>query len=93
MRQDLEEMTMSSEIAKLEQAWLQAEALAEKAKHDARQARVAGTRKVSNGNGSTVALILDPTDELDRRHADAERRASELFDRLWTAKELRSADA
>jgi hypothetical protein len=89
----VEETTMSSEIAKLEQAWLQAEALAETTKLAAREARVAGTRRVSNGNGTSVALILESTDELDKRHADAERRASELFDRLWTAKELRSANA
>lgn len=80
---------MSTEIAKLEQAWLQAEAVADQAKQQARAAKAAaeGKRKVANGSGGTMTLLLDTQVELDARHAAAERKASELFDRLWKAKE------
>jgi len=80
---------MSTEIAKLEQAWLQAEALADQVKQQVREAKAVaeGRRKFANGNGGAITVMIGDADELDARHAAAERKASELFDRLWKAKE------
>jgi hypothetical protein len=81
---------MSTDISKLEQAWLQAEALADKARLEAEEARKVAERKkkVASAEGGEITVLLSTMEQLNERHAAAERRASELFDRLWTAKEL-----
>ena len=81
---------MSTDISKLEQAWLQAEALADKARLEAQEAKQNAERKkrVANGDGREVTVLISTIEQLAARHEDAERRASELFDRLWKAKEL-----
>ena len=81
---------MSTDISKLEQAWLQAEALADKARLEATEARQRAERTGmgATADGREVTVLISAVEELAAQHEAAERRASELFDRLWKAREL-----
>ena len=78
---------MSLNIAQLEQFWLQAEAMADEAKRDAKQ--VAEELQRQNGkvvDASQVKILLVTADQAKSRQAEAERKASAAFDLLWQAK-------
>ena len=72
---------MAMSIAQLEQDWLAAEALADQIKAQTKQLRETGEIEVSMGN----------VDELAAKRDEAERAASEAFDRLWSAREQQVA--
>ena len=77
---------MSLNIAQLEQFWLQAEAMADEAKRDAKQ--VAEELQRQNGkvvDASQVKILLVTADQAKSRQAEAERKASAAFDLLWQA--------
>lgn len=78
---------MSLNIAQLEQSWLQAEAIADEAKREARQ--VAEELQRQNGkvvDASQVKILLTTAELAKSRQAEAERKASAAFDLLWQAK-------
>ncbi|MEM9355143.1 MAG: hypothetical protein AAGB04_02930 [Pseudomonadota bacterium] len=72
---------MATNISQLEQDWLAAEAMADEIKAKARQLR---------GNGEIDVSIGD-VEELKAKQNEAERAASEAFDRLWSAREQQVA--
>ncbi len=72
---------MATNISQLEQDWLAAEAMADEIKARARQLRSDGEIEVSIGE----------VEELNAKHNEAERAASEAFDRLWSAREQQVA--
>jgi hypothetical protein len=78
---------MSIDLVHLEQSWLQAEALADVAK---REAKVA-VDELQRQNGkivdaAQVKILLHTADQARARQAEAERSASAAFDLLWQAK-------
>jgi hypothetical protein len=78
---------MSLNIAQLEQSWLQAEALADEAKREARQV----TDELQRHNGKVVdatqvKILMVTAEQARSRQAEAERKASAAFDLLWQAK-------
>ncbi|MEM7747273.1 MAG: hypothetical protein AAF346_03410 [Pseudomonadota bacterium] len=72
---------MATNISQLEQDWLAAEAMADEIKAQARQLRGSGEIEVSIGE----------VEELNAKQNEAERAASEAFDRLWSAREQQVA--
>jgi hypothetical protein len=77
---------MSTKVQQLEQAWLMAEAIADQARHEALQADEAVKNQTTAVAGGTeVTVLLSTAEELHARHEQAERTASEAFDRLWQA--------
>ena len=78
---------MSINIAQLEQAWLQAETMADVAKREAMRAsselQVRNTKVV---DATEVKILLTTVEQAKVRQADAERKASAAFDLLWQAK-------
>lgn len=78
---------MSLNIAHLEQSWLQAEAMADEAKREAKQVSEELHRQNGKVVDATQVKILMVTAEQARsRQAEAERKASAAFDLLWQAK-------
>lgn len=78
---------MSLNIVQLEQTWLQAEAMADEAKREARL--VAEELQRQNGkvvDASQVKILLTTAEQAKSRQAEAERKASAAFDLLWQAK-------
>lgn len=78
---------MSLNIAQLEQTWLQAEAVADEAKREARQ--VAEELQRQNGkivDASHVKILMVTAEQARSRQAEAEKKASAAFDVLWQAK-------
>lgn len=78
---------MSLNIAQLEQTWLQAEAMADEAKREAKL--VAEELQRQNGkvvDASQVKILLVTAEQAKSRQAEAERKASAAFDLLWQAK-------
>ena len=78
---------MSINIAHLEQSWLQAEALADKAKREVMI--VAEELQRNNGkvvDAAQVKILLSTADQARARQAEADRTASAAFDLLWQAK-------
>jgi hypothetical protein len=78
---------MSLNIVQLEQFWLQAEALADEAKREAKQV----TEELQRENGkvvdaSQVKILMVTADQARNRQVEAERKASAAFDLLWQAK-------
>ena len=78
---------MSINIAQLEQAWLQAETIADAAKREATRAsdqlQVRNAKVVDAGE---IRILLTTVEQAKVHQADAERRASAAFDLLWQAK-------
>jgi hypothetical protein len=78
---------MSINIAQLEQAWLQAETMADVAKREA--LRASDELQVRNAkvvDAAEVKILMSTVEQARSRQADAERRASAAFDLLWQAK-------
>ena len=78
---------MSLNIAQLEQTWLQAEAMADEAKREAKQV----TEELQRQNGKVVdagqvKILMVTAEQAKTRQAEAERKASAAFDLLWQAK-------
>jgi len=78
---------MSINIAHLEQSWLQAEALADEAKREAKQA----SEDLQRYNGKVVdagqvRILMHTVEQARARQLEAERTASAAFDLLWQAK-------
>lgn len=85
---------MSMEIAQLEQAWLQAEAIADEAKREA--ARVndeLANRNRQVADMAEVKILLGSVEQAKARRDEADRVASAAFDRFWSAKDARSLHA
>ena len=78
---------MSTEIAQLERAWLQAEAAADALKHEASKAsaELARVRQTPGANGKDFSVLVATIEQLKTRQEEAERTASAAFDRYWTA--------
>ena len=72
---------MATNISKLDQDWLAAEAMADEIKAQAKQLRHDGEPEVS----------ISDVEALNAKHLEAERAASEAFDRLWSAREQQVA--
>jgi hypothetical protein len=78
---------MSSEISMLEQAWLQAETIADKARYEAMALDEVLEAKRTAVKDETEILVLTTTVEKAKaKHKRAEQMAAETFDRLWQAK-------
>ncbi len=78
---------MSTEIAQLEQAWLQAETAADALKHKALKAsaELARMRQAPGENGKDFSVLVATVEQLEARQQEAERTASAAFDRYWMA--------
>ena len=78
---------MSTDIAQLEQAWLQAETAADALKNEALKAsaELARMRKAAAGNGKDLSTLVATIEQLKARQEEAERTASAAFDRYWVA--------
>ena len=78
---------MSMEIAQLEQAWLQAETMADQAKRDAmRASEELQVRNAKVVDAAEVKILMVTAEQARSRQAEAERKASAAFDLLWQAK-------
>lgn len=78
---------MSLNIAQLEQSWLQAEALADKAKREV----MIVTEELQRNNGrvvdaAQVKILMYTAEQAKVRQVEAEKSASAAFDLLWQAK-------
>ena len=79
---------MDGDIGRLEQAWIEAETRADHIRELALEAeRIAEELKSTKDRaGNEVTVLLTKAEQLHARHQQAERSASEAFDRLWHAK-------
>jgi hypothetical protein len=79
---------MASDVERLEQAWIEAETTADHIRELAREAeRIADElKRTTDRNGNDVTVLLSKAEHLHARHQQAEKSASEAFDRLWQAK-------
>ena len=78
---------MSTNIAQLEQAWLQAETLADAAKREAmRASEELQVRNSKVVDATEVKVLLITAEQAKSRQAELERKASAAFDLLWQAK-------
>jgi len=77
---------MSTEIALLERAWLEAETAADALKLEASKAsaELAHMRQTA-GAGTDLSALVAMVEQLKARHAEAERAVSAAFDRYWAA--------
>jgi hypothetical protein len=85
---------MLMEVTQLEQAWLQAEAIADEAKKEAERASHA--LHVKNGkvcDATEVKVLLTHAQQAKQRQEEAEQRANAAFDRFWQAKDQRQVHA
>ena len=79
---------MSINIAQLEQSWLQAEAVADVAKREVKQA-TDDLQRNNDGkvvDAAQVKILMFTAEQARNRQADAERTASAAFDLLWQVK-------
>lgn len=78
---------MSTEIALLEQAWLEAETAADALKLEAAKAsaELARMRQSAGANGADLSALVAMVEQLKGRQEEAERAASAAFDRYWAA--------
>ncbi len=78
---------MSSDVAQLEQAWLQAETAADALKQEALKAHaeLARMQQALGRNGNDLSVLVASVEQLKARQEEAERAASAAFDRYWTA--------
>jgi phage shock protein A len=83
----VEEAEMSSDVAQLEQAWLQAETAADALKQEALKAHaeLARMQQTLGGDGNDVSVLVASIEQLKARQEEAERTASAAFDRYWMA--------
>ncbi|MBU2533452.1 MAG: hypothetical protein KKB37_11975 [Alphaproteobacteria bacterium] len=81
-------MTTETYIADLEKDWLAAESLADELKQEAERidAELRGHGSEGHNGNSDVKILLSKSEDVQARHAEADRVASEAFDRLWTAR-------
>ena len=78
---------MSVNIAQLEQAWIQAETIADRAKREASVAwDEVQRRNAKIVDATEMKILLVTAEQLKVRQADAEKKASAAFDLLWQAK-------
>jgi len=78
---------MSINIAQLEQAWLQAETLADAAKREAAEANTELQRRNAKVvDAAEVKILMTTIEQAKQRQVEAERKASAAFDLLWQAK-------
>lgn len=78
---------MSIDIAQLEQAWLQAETMADLAKREAMSASDELQRRNTKVvDAAEVKILMITADQARARQVEAERKASAAFDLLWQAK-------
>lgn len=85
---------MRLEVAQLEQAWLQAEAIADEAKKEAERAKLALHKH--NGkvvDASAVRVLLTTVEQAKQRQEEAEQVASAAFDKFWQARDQRQVNA
>jgi enoyl reductase-like protein len=76
-------------IADLEKNWLQAESMADELKQQAERIDDE-LRKSDNGN---LKVLINQSEELQAKHAAADKAASEAFDKLWQAQSGGGSDA
>ena len=78
---------MSSEISMLEQAWLQAETIADKARYEAMALdEVLEAKRRAVKDESEILVLTTNVEKAKAKHKRAEQMAAETFDRLWQAK-------
>ena len=79
---------MSVNIVQLEQAWLQAEAIADrgKARGIGGMGRGSAPATARSSTPPQMKILLVTAEQLKVRQADAEKKASAAFDLLWQAK-------
>jgi hypothetical protein len=85
---------MSMTLVQLEQAWLQAEAIADEARREAE--RMSGELAERNRQVADMAemkILLGSVEQAKARRDEADRVASAAFDRFWSAKDTRSLHA
>ena len=74
-------------IADLEKNWLQAESMADELKQEAERID-AELRKSDNGN---LKVLINQSEDVQARHAAADKAASDAFDKLWQAQSVGDA--
>jgi 1,6-anhydro-N-acetylmuramate kinase len=78
---------MSVDIRELEKAWLEAETVADEAKRAARQYDDELKKRNSKAkDGGEVKILITSLEEAKARQEQAERSASDAFEKLWQAK-------
>ena len=75
-------MATTTQLTELERNWLEAESVADELKHEAARIRTNAKR----GNGEDVTVLIKQAEDLEARHANAERAARDAFDRFWQAR-------
>lgn len=73
-------------IADLEKSWLEAETMADELKHEAE--RIDAELRASDND--KLKVLINQSEELQAKHAAADKAASEAFDRLWQAQDAGS---
>lgn len=78
---------MSMDLTQLEQAWLKAETAADALKHEALKAsaELAKIRQARGEGGKELSVLIATVEQLRARQEEAERTASDAFDRYWMA--------
>jgi hypothetical protein len=74
---------MTAQISELEKAWLEAETIADEARH---AAEVYEAKRSQARSDDEIKLLAANVEQARARFARAEQMAAETFDRLWEAK-------
>lgn len=77
-------MATETYIADLEKNWLQAESMADELKQEAERIDA----ELRAGGNDDVKILINQSEEIQARHAAADKAASEAFDRLWQARDV-----
>lgn len=85
---------MSIDIRELEKAWLEAETQADEAKRAARQYDdEIKKRNARTKDGGEIKILVSSLEEAKAKQEQAERSASDAFDKLWQAKSVGNGSA
>jgi hypothetical protein len=82
----MEDGEMDREISRLEQAWLEAETMADEARIRVQEASRQFEVVRKQAASEDLTILLSTVESAKARHEAAEQMACDLFDRLWQAK-------
>ena len=83
---------MAQNLTQLEQDWLAAESMADRLKDEARRIDAeleqrAGHDVQASKDNVEITVLLTKVEDLHAKHEQADRAASEAFDRFWMARD------
>lgn len=85
---------MSIDIGELEKAWLEAETMADEAKRAAKKYdEELKKRNARTKDGGEIKVLVSSLEEAKAKQEQAERSASDAFDKLWQAKSRTNGSA